>query len=181
MVWTEKGTVSLRDEFVQLARQEGANRRALCRRFGISPKTGYKWLARAAQASAGGHLSSLHDRSRRPHSSPARSAQAVEQAVIAVRREHPAWGARKIARRLLDLGQATIAPSTVTHILHRHGLITPEASQAATPWQRFEHEAPNSLWQIDFKGHFRTLAGPCHALRKVCFIRRQRCRCAACV
>lgn len=164
MVWTEKSTVSLREEFVHLAGQDGANRRALCRRFGISPKTGYKWLARAAGTPAGEALSALQDRSRRPHASPARSAQAVEQSVIGVRQEHPAWGARKIARRLLDLGQATVAPSTVTHILHRHGLIPPEASQAATPWQRFEHEAPNNLWQIDFKGRFSTLAGPCHAL-----------------
>lgn len=164
MVWTEKSTVSQREEFVQLASQDGANRRALCRRFGISPKTGYKWLARAAQAAAGQALAALHDRSRRPHASPARSAPALEQAVIAVRREHPAWGGRKIARRLLDLAQPTVAPSTVTHILHRHGLISPEASLAATPWQRFEHAAPNSLWQIDFKGHFRTLGGPCHAL-----------------
>jgi transposase InsO family protein len=57
-----------------------------------------------------------------------------------------------------------VAPSTVTHILHRHGLISREASQAAAPWQRFEHDAPNGLWQIDFKGRFATLAGPCHAL-----------------
>lgn len=160
MVWMEKSTVSLRQEFVRLASQEGANKRELCRRFGISPKTGYKWLARAGD----GSQAALMDRSRRPHTSPARSPQTTEQAVLALRREHPAWGGRKIARRLADLGQAQLAPSTVTHILHRHGLITPEASHAAQPWQRFEHDAPNSLWQIDFKGHFATLAGRCHGL-----------------
>lgn len=164
MVWTEKSTVSLREEFVHLARQEGVNRRALCRSFGISAKTGYKWLARAEQAHAGGELTALQDLSRRPHTSPARSIESVEQLVLAVRREHPAWGGRKIARRLTDLSQPAVAPSTVTHILHRHGLISPHASQAATPWQRFEHDRPNSLWQIDFKGRFATLAGPCHAL-----------------
>lgn len=162
MVWMEKNTVSLRHEFVALARQDGANKRELCRRFGISPKTGYKWLARAAQGAASEQ--GLADRSRRPHTSPARSSEAVEQAVLALRREHPAWGGRKIARRLADLNQTALAPSTVTHILHRHGLITEAASQAATPWQRFEHDAPNSLWQIDFKGHFATLAGRCHGL-----------------
>lgn len=162
MVWMEKSTVSLRQEFVWLASQEGANKRELCRRFGISPKTGYKWLERFKAMS--GEVQALHDRSRRPLSSPARSCDAVEQAVLALRREHPAWGGRKIARRLADLGQAAVAPSTITHILHRHGLITPQASEAARPWQRFEHEAPNSLWQIDFKGHFPTLAGRCHAL-----------------
>jgi len=160
MAWMEKSTVSLRQEFVWLAAQEGANKRELCRRFGISPKTGYKWLARAADEGP----APLADRSRRPHTSPARSGQAIEQAVLALRQEHPAWGGRKIARRLADLGQAPLAPSTVTHILHRHGLITAQASLAARPWQRFEHDAPNSLWQIDFKGHFPTLAGRCHGL-----------------
>ena len=162
MVWTEKSTVSLRQEFVWLASQEGANKRELCRRFGISPKTAYKWLARASTSEPAPQA--LADRSRRPHHSPARSCDAIEQAVVVLRHEHPAWGGRKIARRLADLGQAEIAPSTVTHILHRHGLITSEASDAARPWQRFEHDAPNSLWQIDFKGHFPTLAGRCHAL-----------------
>lgn len=162
MVWMEKSTVSLRQEFVYLAGQDGANVSALCRQFGISSKTGYKWLNRFDAAA--GDVQALHDRSRRPLSSPARSSDAVEQAVLALRRAHPAWGGRKIARRLLDLGQAELAPSTVTHILNRHGLISPAASDAARPWQRFEHDTPNSLWQIDFKGHFPTLAGRCHAL-----------------
>ena len=162
MVWMEKSTMSLREEFVALASQDGANKRELCRRFGISPKTGYKWLARAAEDLPAAQA--LADRSRRPRTSPARSPEAVEQAVLAMRREHPAWGGRKIARRLVDLNQAPLAPSTVTHILHRHGLITDAASRAATPWQRFEHDAPNSLWQIDFKGHFATQAGRCHGL-----------------
>ena len=162
MVWMEKSTVSLRQEFVRLASQEGANRRELCRRFGVSPKTGYKWLARACEGAS--TLQALVDRSRRPHTSPTRSCEVIEQAVLAVRREHPVWGGRKIARRLADLCLAQVAPSTVTHILHRHGLIAPEASRAATPWLRFEHDSPNSLWQLDFKGHFPTLAGRCHAL-----------------
>jgi transposase InsO family protein len=145
-----------------LASQEGANRRELCRRFGVSPKTGYKWLARAGEGAP--TSPALTDRSRRPHTSPTRSSVTIEQAVLALRCEHPAWGGRKIARRLADLDQAQVTPSTVTRILHRHGLIAPEASQAATPWRRFEHDAPNSLWQLDFKGHFPTLAGRCHAL-----------------
>lgn len=160
MVWMETSTVSLRQEFVRLASQDGANKRELCRRFGISPKTGYKWLARV-QASA---QEDFKDRSRRPHTSPTRSPDAIEQAVLELRRQHPAWGGRKIAQRMLDLGQAQLAPSTITHILHRHGLITPQASCAAQPWLRFEHDSPNSLWQIDFKGHFATLAGRCHGL-----------------
>jgi transposase InsO family protein len=159
MPWQLRDTVSIRLEFVSLAAQEGANRRELCRRFQISPKTAYKWLDRFD-----GKPASLLDRSRRPHSSPERTCSAVEQAVARVRTEHPEWGARKIARRLLDLGEAQIAPSTVTEILHRLGLITQQASERAAPAVRFEHEQPNSLWQMDFAGYFNTMAGPCYPL-----------------
>lgn len=160
MLWSIRDAMSLREEFVTLARQEGANRRELCRRFGISAQTGYKWLARFAQQGAAG----LADRSRSPLHSPAATQSSLQQAALALRREHPAWGGRKIARRLQDLGLGSLAPSTVTAILHRHGLITPEASQAAQPWQRFEHERPNALWQIDFKGYVDTPGGRCHPL-----------------
>lgn len=64
MPWREVTRMSLREEFVRLAPQAGVNRRELCRRFGIAPKTGYKWLARHAQEGAGG----LQDRS--PPSQP---------------------------------------------------------------------------------------------------------------
>lgn len=154
--------MSLRREFVELARQSDANIRALCRRFEISPKTGYKWLNRYTQQEAS--TDALRDRSRQPHIQPSRSTPELEAAVVALRQTHPAWGGRKIARRLQDLGGTTVAPSTVTAILHRHGLIHPAASEAATPWSRFEHAAPNTLWQIDFKGYFTTPAGNCHAL-----------------
>jgi transposase InsO family protein len=152
MPWNPRDTMSLRLEFVQLALHEGVNRRELCRRFGISPKTGYKWLARHAQESS---ATALADRSRRPYQSPARTPSPVEQQVVELRRAHPAWGGRKISQRLRDLGHLDApAPSTVTDILHRHGLIDPAASDAATPWTRFEHEHPNDLWQMDFKGWF---------------------------
>lgn len=67
--------------FVTLAKQEGANIRALCRRFGISPKTGYKWLGRYRAAGA----TRLADRSRRPHISPGQTPKAIEQQVVALR------------------------------------------------------------------------------------------------
>ena len=54
MSWQEKTTMSLREEFVQLAQVNGANLRLLCRRFAISPKTGYKWLARFAESGVSG-------------------------------------------------------------------------------------------------------------------------------
>src|SRR5687768_512807 len=125
--------MSLRAEFVAFASQPDANVAAACRRFGVSRKTGYKWLARAAA----GH--GLADRSRRPRASPARTGDAVEQLVVALRAAHPAWGARKLKRRLEDLGHAGVpARSTVNAILARHGLIDPAASAARGPTVRFE-------------------------------------------
>ncbi|MDB6166787.1 MAG: Integrase catalytic region, partial [Lacunisphaera sp.] len=149
-------------EFVVLASEAGIDFRQLCRRFGISAKTGYKWRKRHR---AGG-AAALEDQSRRPHRSPKRCAEAVAEAVIGLRREHPTWGGRKLRRRLQDLQQAGApSASTCTEILRRAQLLTPEASAARTPFQRFERPQPNDLWQMDFKGHFATQAGPrCHPL-----------------
>ncbi len=160
MPWKTKDTMSLREEFVLLAQQEGANRRELCRRFGISPQTAYKWLARHEQHGREG----LRDRSRRPATSPHLTPMEQESAVIAFRLQHPCWGGRKLSRRLQDLGHPSLAPSTITNILHRHGLIDSQASEAAQAWQRFEHAAPNDLWQMDFKGYFQASEGACHPL-----------------
>lgn len=159
MPWLEVSVMELRGEFVRLARQEGANVSALCRRFGISRKTGYKWLGRAD-----GIAATLGDRSRRPRTSPRRTAAALEAAVLAIRGEHPCWGGRKIARRLADLGEIGVpAPSTVTAILRRHGVVLGQ-SGTAPPFQRFERQHPNELWQMDFKGHFALASGRCHPL-----------------
>ena len=149
MPWKARSIMSQREEFVALVAHGVESISALCERFGISRQTGHKWIGRhRAQGPAG-----LADRSRRPKASPRRSEDRVERAVLAVREEHPAWGGRKIRARLLALGSlAPPSASTITAILHRHGLITPEASEAATPWRRFEHERPNDLWQMDFKG-----------------------------
>lgn len=160
MPWSPKDTMSLREEFVRLARQDGANRRELCRRYGISPQTAYKWLARYEQEGRAG----LKNRSRRPHASPRQTHRERETLVVQLRQEHPSWGGRKLSRRLQDLGHPHVAPSTITSILHRHDLISPQASEQATPWKRFEHDAPNDLWQMDFKGYFQTTESVCHPL-----------------
>ncbi len=153
MPWKECDNVSLRLEFVSLASVEGANLAALCRRFGIARKTGYKWLQRYRCDGATG----LSDRSRRPRRSPQRSPGRLEQAVLAIRDVHPAWGGRKIRARLKMLGHPTApSASTITAILRRHGRLDPAESIKHKPWQRFEHSAPNDLWQMDFKGEFRT-------------------------
>jgi transposase InsO family protein len=160
MPWQPKDLMQTKLEFVTLALKEGANRRELCRRFGISPKTGYELINRFV---AGG-AAALQPRSRRPLLSPTHCTPQLEQAVVALRHAHPCWGGRKLSAALGNAGIEPPTPSTVTRILHRHGLITPEASDAATPWQRFEHDEPNALWQMDFKGYFETDRGRCSPL-----------------
>jgi transposase InsO family protein len=160
MPWQEVSVMDQRREFVRLAMQEGVNRRELCRRFGISPQTGYKWLVRRA-----GGDEHLADRPRRPHSSPGRSTVAVEALVLTVRDEHPAWGARKIVRCLERDGHAPPAGSTVHAILRRHGRVDETGGTPGKPWQRFEKPAPNLLWQMDFKGRVTLMNGAaCHPL-----------------
>jgi transposase InsO family protein len=154
--------MSLRQEFVLLASQHSVTFTELCQRFNISRQTGYTWVNRHAQHGD----AALADQSRRPLASPSITPPAIEREVLRLREAHPAWGGRKISQRLKDLGFTAVpAPSTVTSILHRHGLISPAASDAATPWQRFEHAHPNALWQMDFKGDFAVLEqGRCHPL-----------------
>ena len=82
MSWRVRDTMSERFAFVTLAGQPGANMAEPCRRFGVSRKTGYKWLKRFAERGAEG----LSDRSRRPKVSPRRTVEAVEAAALALRR-----------------------------------------------------------------------------------------------
>lgn len=161
MPWKARSIMSQREEFVSMAANKAESVASLCRRFGISRDTGHKWLRRhRAEGPAG-----LGDRSRRPKTSPNRCTGDVERAVLVMRAQQPAWGGRKIRARLAALGHVVPpSASTITAILHRHGLITPEASMAATPWTRFEHAAPNDLWQMDFKGPARLRRGVCHPL-----------------
>jgi transposase InsO family protein len=161
MPFHEVCRMDTRLEFVMLASVEGANVRKLCRRFGVSPTTGYKWLERCRLEGMAG----LQELSRRPRNSPSRSAALAEDAVLSIRTEHPAWGGRKIARRLKDLGHEGVpAPSTVTAILKRHGVEVGRFGGGSSAFTRFERARPNELWQMDFKGHVALQAGRLHPL-----------------
>jgi transposase InsO family protein len=165
MPWKEVSTMSLKEEFVLLASQEGANVRQLCRRFGISPKTAYKWIARFNQQGSAG----LADRSRRPTTSPTRTSAELETLVLQEREHHPAWGGRKLHCMLTSQHPNLNIPhpNTITDILRRHGRMqgpyTPPHNSHT--WHRFEHPSPNDLWQMDFKGYFSTTTqGYCYPL-----------------
>lgn len=147
-------------EFVRLVEQGGVSVAELCRRFGISRETGFRYLRRYRAAGVAG----LRDRSSRPHRSPRRTPPALETQILELRAVHP-WGGRKLARRLRDLGVAGVpVASTVTEVLRRHGQLEPAATAQRQAPQRFERAAPNALWQMDFKGHFALDRGRCHPL-----------------
>ena len=161
MPWKEVSIMSQRLEFVTLATSENANIRHLCRSFGISPGTAYKWLHRFQSEGANG----LQDRSRRPNYSPSRTPTEMEEIVTNLRGKHPAWGGRKLAGRLLDLGHPGVPrPSTITAILKRHQLLNPQESVKHQAFHRFERASPNELWQMDFKGEFKLSQGRCYPL-----------------
>ena len=162
MPWQVKELLTMKREFVMLAQQEGSNRAELCRRFGISRECGYKWLRAYQEAGESG----LREKSRRPGSHPLETGREMEKVVLELRAKHPAWGGRKLKRRLENLGLESVpAASTITEILRRHGQLRPPGIRAQGPWQRFEYRAPNELWQMDFKGPLKLVnAGRCDIL-----------------
>jgi transposase InsO family protein len=161
MPWKEVTAMSERELFVEQARQERVNLSALCREFGISRTTGYKWLERYSEAGVEG----LQEQSRRPLHSPNQTSVEVETAILKVRSHHPSWGGVKILAYLERNGWCDLpSASTVTAILQRNGKIDPQDACKHRPMQRFERLNPNELWQMDFKGHFRLDQGRCHPL-----------------
>ena len=153
MPWKEKTVMEQRKEFIEQA-AECTNFSALCREYGISRKTGYKWLNRFREDG------SVSDRSRRPKHPHAKTAPVIEAAVLAMREENPSWGGRTI-HAVLEADRIKGLPSakTCSNILKRNGCIKPEESLKHRAYQRFEREQCNSLWQTDFKGDFGLLDG----------------------
>jgi transposase InsO family protein len=119
----------------------------LCEEFGISRPTGYLWLKRYRGCEK---LEELGELSRRPHRSPQRTAARLEERVVDLRTKNPDWGASKIWKLLKDEGVG-VARITVHRILVRRGMVR-EQDRHRAALQRFQREAPNELWQMDFKG-----------------------------
>jgi transposase InsO family protein len=147
MPWKVDPVPEQRTALVHAVRTAGLSVAEAARRYGVSRKTAFKWLARFdADPDA-----PLADRSRRPRRSPARTAEEAERAVLEVRDRH-GWGPRKIAAVLAREGRPAPPARTVAAVLRRHGRVAAADPAAAPPTQRFERPAPNELWQLDFKG-----------------------------
>jgi transposase InsO family protein len=162
MPWKEQTVMSQRIEFVRLALRAETNMTQLCQQYGISRKTGYKWLRRYKD----GGVENLVNRSRRPHHSPRQTCPAIEEKVMALRTLYPVWGGRKLRALLESQGETQVpAASTITEIIRRHGGIDAEKALQNRATMRFERAHPNELWQMDFKGHFELGNGRrCHPL-----------------
>jgi transposase InsO family protein len=145
MPWKVPAMHEVRYAFVQSVVTVGLPAAQAARQFGVSRKTAFKWLARWRDDPE----AALSDRSRRPHHSPRRTDERLEQDICQARDQYN-WGPRKIRAHLLHRGQAMPSIRTVASILTRHGRIQPR--QVEPPPQRFQRDQPNELWQIDHKG-----------------------------
>lgn len=163
MPWRLADPMSIRLEFVAevLARRRPVA--VLCAQYGVSEKTGYKWVARfRAQGPAG-----LADAPHAPHHCPHQTPAVQRELLCSARRAHPTWGARKL-RAVLAAAHPELpwpAASTITALLDRAGLVRHRrrrhgagalgdlggARGPAAPV-----DAPNALWTMDYKGQFRT-------------------------
>jgi len=129
----------------------------LCELYGISRKTGYKWIDRYLRQGPAG----LEELSRRPRRSPNQTGDEIVSAILAARRRHPRWGGRKLLALMRKQHPRWHLPgrSTASEILKRHGLVPRQRRR-----RRIGHPgkptsqivAPNEVWSADFKGQFLT-------------------------
>jgi transposase InsO family protein len=157
MPWRETCVMDERMAFVVDWRRDETSFAALCRSYGVSRKTGYKWIERFERDGATG----LADRSRAPQHHPNAVPAAETAAVLAVRMRHSSWGPKKI-KAWLSMKRPGVdwpAQSTIAELLDRHGLVRHRRSRRRVPLNAVPLSAcagANDVWGIDFKGWFRT-------------------------
>lgn len=148
MPWENKTVEEQRKAFAEAAEQ-CENFSALCREYGITRNTGYKWLERYQSGEE------MSDKSRTPNVIAGKTPVETEELIISLRNENPGWGAKKLKNVLESRGHTVPCVKTVNNILNRYGCISPEESAKHKPFVRFERENNNEMWQTDFKGEFR--------------------------
>jgi transposase InsO family protein len=147
MSWLHTDAMEQKISFIsQFQNSSRANMSELCRQFGISRKTGYKWRKRYQQQ---GGLAALQDHSRRPRRSPRRTSGPLVKRILELR-VPDAWGARKIAHLLWQEGWK-VSVATVHRVLLREREVH-RLDQHTSALTRFERAEPNELFQVDFKG-----------------------------
>jgi putative transposase len=157
MPWRQTLPMDQKTQFIADYLRRTLSITELCELYGVSRKTGDKWIERYLKSGPSG----LEDRSRKPCSSPNQTPQHVIDAFIELRCRHPSWGAKKLLSILQKRHPSWALPgrSTVCDILRRHGLVPKKRHQ-----RHIGHPgkpttlmaAPNEVWSADFKGQFKT-------------------------
>lgn len=158
MPWKSESVMDQRIEFVLRAKSKEWSISKLCEEFGISRPTGYMWLRRYEEV---GSVTNLGEKSRRPHRSPGKTEETVEELVVDVRRKK-GWGARKIEAVLAKKGYE-LGPATIHRILVRRGFIEHDPGRRKAT-KRFERSECNQMAQMDFKGEYEVKGGKCYPL-----------------
>src|SRR5437867_11301643 len=154
MPWARTDWMSERVKFIAGYLEYEACFSDLCRDFGISRRTGYKWVRRYNAAG----VAALRERSRAPHSHPTAVSSDVVQSILTIRRRRPRWGPRKVQALLRKPRKMAVpAASTIGDILKRNGLVPPRRRvRRSSPYadRLRQYDAPNAVWCADFKGCF---------------------------
>ena len=156
MPWSQTTPMHQKTLFIAVHLRGNRSIVELCADYGISRKTGYRWIDRFIRRGPAG----LEDRSRRPAHLPSATPPAVVDALLDLRRRHPTWGAKKLLAILKRRHASWDLPSrsTVCNVLHRHGLVRRKAQHRAIGHPGRPPSmilAPNHVWCADFKGQFR--------------------------
>lgn len=156
MPWDERTRMDQKVRFAVAMSSGTYSMTELCREFGISRKTGYKWLDRFREAGALG----LEDRSRAPKRTPHEMDATCAAQILEQRRKHPTWGPRKLLAVLERNAPALPWPaaSSAGDLLKREGLVVARSRRRALPHRAApvtQMDYPNETWTCDFKGEFR--------------------------
>ena len=160
MPWREIRPMDSKIQFISFALDSHLSMIELCSIFGISRKTGYKWLARYINKGPEG----LRDKSKAPNHIPHKTSKKVTDFIVSCRKKHPSWGARKITQKAEQVAPKLGLPSetTIINIIKREGLTRKKRRR-----RKLGHpghpsttaEKSNDIWTTDYKGEFKTKDG----------------------
>jgi len=158
MSWKVTSVMEERIKFIVRSLNRDTVFSDLCKEFGVSRSTGYRWLNRYREC---GNIFEVKELSRKPHRSPTKTSSEHETRVKALRLRY-GWGAKKL-RVILGQEGVDLPVITINRILKRQGLVKPEICHRPA-LKRFERSCPNELWQMDFKGDYALRSGRCYPL-----------------
>ena len=158
MPWKERLIMEERKSFIHAVMESKQSFNDTCLEFGISRKTGYKWLHRFED----GGYPGLEDQSRRPNSAPGQLPEGLVCELIKLKLAHSSWGPKKIQTLFGRIhGESTPSLSSVNRIFMKAGLVKRRRVRKTSSGRMTSSiriQSPNDVWTIDFKGWWRTRA-----------------------